>query len=89
MSKIIMTHSVIGEDNADGTSSRKYLIGEELPTSKKWQKALAQNMIERGAAIEVQGNQDVMTAAPDVGSPTLTEIPAKKKRGRPPKNKGA
>ena len=54
-----MTHSVVGEANADGTSARRYLIGEELPLDKSWEKKVALDMIARGAAMEVQGNAEV------------------------------
>ena len=56
MRKVVMVHSVIGPDNEDGTLSRKYMFGESLPLSKAWQKAIAQDMIDRGAAMEIQGN---------------------------------
>jgi hypothetical protein len=56
MRKVVMVHSVVGEDNENGTSARKYMVGESLPLSKAWQKAIAQNMIDRGAAMEIQGN---------------------------------
>lgn len=56
MKQIVMTHSVVGETNASGTSARKYLAGEILPQDKPWEKKLAQDMIARGAAMEVQGN---------------------------------
>ena len=56
MRKVVMVHSVIGADNEDGTSARKYMFGESLPLSKAWQKAIAQDMIDRGAAMEIQGN---------------------------------
>ena len=76
MKQIKMIYSVAGESNASGTEARKYLVGEILPTDKAWQKALAKSMIERGAAIEVQGN-----AGPE-------ETKAKRKKA-PDKNKGA
>ena len=74
MKQVVMIHSVVGEDNADGTSARKYMAGEVLSLDKPWQKRLAQNMIDRGAAMETQGNAAVeeTKAAP-------------KKRGRPRK----
>lgn len=50
----MMTHSVVGEDNKDGTSARKYLVGEILNQDEPWQIELAKNMIARGAAIETQ-----------------------------------
>ena len=105
MSKIVMTHSVVGFDNKEGTSSRKYLIGEILPTTRKWQKELAHEMIERGAAMEVQGNNEpseIKRARTDSGklmaddpsTPDVNEaweggVAPKKKLGRPPKNKVA
>lgn len=59
MKKVVMTHSVVGNDNAKGTSARRYLIGEELPLEKAWEKKIAADMIARGAAMEVQGNVEV------------------------------
>lgn len=59
MKKVVMTHSVVGEANADGTSARRYLIGEELPLGKTWEKKIAADMIARGAAMEIQGNVEV------------------------------
>ena len=96
-----MTHSVVGQDNEDGTSARKYLVGEQLPLSKAWQKKLAQEMMDRGAAMEVQGNAGIKEAkrartadgklmADDPSTPDVNEAweggeAPKKKRGRPRK----
>jgi len=44
-----------------------------LPTDKPWQKALAKSMIERGAAIEVQGN-----AGPEETKAKRKKAPVKK-----------
>lgn len=70
MKKIVMTHNVVGITNAAGTAARKYMAGEVLPTGKTWEKALAKEMIARGAAMEVQDNAE----------PEETKAPAKKKR---------
>ena len=51
-----MICSVVGQTNSAGTKTRKYMAGETLPTDKPWEKALAKEMVARGAAIEVQGN---------------------------------
>ena len=73
MKQVKMIYSVAGESNASGTEARKYLVGEILPTDKPWQKALAKSMIERGAAIEVQGN-----AGPEETKDKRKKAPAKK-----------
>ena len=102
MKKIVMTHSVVGEANAKSTSARKYLVGEELPLDKPWQKKLAENMISRGAAMEVQSNASPTETkrartktgqliADDPSTPDVNEaweggVAPKKKRGRPRKN---
>ena len=101
MRKVVMIHSVVGEDNEDGTSARKYMAGETLPLSKAWQKAIAQSMIDRGAAMEVQGNAspketkrargaDGKLMADDPSTPDVNEAweggkAPAKKRGRPKK----
>lgn len=101
MQKVVMTHSVIGEANEHGTAARKYMAGEELPLSKAWQKKLAKNMIQRGAAMEVQDNAapketkrargaDGKLMADDPSTPDVNEAweggkEPAKKRGRPKK----
>ena len=74
MKQVQMIYSVVGQDNASGTSSRKYMVGEVLSLDKPWQKKLAQDMMDRGAAIETQGNVAVEE----------TKAPSQK-RGRPRK----
>ncbi len=74
MKQVKMIYSVVGQDNASGTSSRKYMFGEVLPLDKPWQKKLAQDMMDRGAAIETQGNVAVEETKA-----------ASQKRGRPRK----
>lgn len=56
MAEFKMIYSVVGQTNSAGTKTRKYMAGETLPTDKPWEKALAKEMVARGAAIEVQGN---------------------------------
>ena len=73
MKQIQMIYSVAGESNASGAEARKYLAGEILPVDKPWQKALAKSMIERGAAIEVQGN-----AGPEETKAKRKKAPVKK-----------
>ena len=50
------------------------MVGEVLSLDKPWQKKLAQDMMDRGAAIETQGNVAVEE----------TKAPSQK-RGRPRK----
>ena len=73
MKQVQMIFSVAGESNASGTEARKYMVGEVLPLDKPWQKKLAKSMIERGAAIEVQGN-----AGPEETKAKRKKAPAKK-----------
>jgi hypothetical protein len=72
MTKIKMIRNAVGVTNEWGSVTRVYEINEILPTKKKWQKDLANAMLDMGAAMEVQDKK------PDM---EFKSARAKKKKG--------
>lgn len=73
--KIMMTKTAAGISRPDGAATMRYQAGTEYTATEGWQKKVLQGFVNAGMAHEIGGN-----AGP-------TETKAKRKVGRPRKNK--